>query len=207
MTGRPVSCIIQWVAVGAESTGVFDSVGPAAQKTGHLWLTTRVFSESAESRQPPAEAVGAQTETLMDSQPSRDGEPQAFRAPYRILVVDDNRDAAESMRVLLQLLGGEVLTAYDGLQALASAERFLPHAVLLDIGLPKLDGFCAAQHIRAQDWGKNMILVAISGWCREEDRQHSRSAGFNGHLAKPVHVDEVRNLIQGLLDGAPSQSV
>jgi CheY-like chemotaxis protein len=142
----------------------------------------------------------------MDSQPSRDGQPQPFRAPYRILVVDDNRDAAESMRMLLQLLGGEVRTAYDGLEALASAERFLPQAVLLDIGLPKLDGFSAARHIRAQDWGKSMILVALSGWCREEDRQHSLSAGFNGHLAKPVEVEEIRNLIQGLLDGALPQS-
>ncbi len=137
----------------------------------------------------------------MDSLKIRDGEPEAFRAPYRILVVDDNKDAAESMRLLLQILGGEVRTAHDGLEAVDLAEHFLPHAVVLDIGLPKLDGLNAARRIRAQDWGKNMVLVAVSGWCREEDRQHSADAGFNAHLAKPVRVEQIRNLIQGLLDG------
>jgi CheY-like chemotaxis protein len=91
------------------------------------------------------------------------------------------------------------------LEAVELAENFLPHAVVLDIGLPKLDGFHAARRIRSQDWGKGMILVAVSGWCRDEDRQHSAEAGFNGHLAKPVHVEQIRNLIQGLLDGAAPQ--
>ncbi|HEV8068579.1 MAG TPA: response regulator [Planctomycetaceae bacterium] len=130
------------------------------------------------------------------------GNPEAFRAPYRILVVDDNKDAAESMRMLLQLLGGDVRTAGDGLEALDLAEHFLPHAIVLDIGLPKLDGFQAARRIRAKDWGKNVALVAVSGWCRDEDRQNSADAGFDGHLAKPVPVEQIRNLIQGLLDRA-----
>jgi CheY-like chemotaxis protein len=130
------------------------------------------------------------------------GDPEAFRAPYRILVVDDNKDAAESMRMLLRLLGGDVRTAHNGLEAIDLAEHFLPHAVVLDIGLPKLDGFQAARRIRAEDWGKNMVLVAVSGWCREEDRQNSADAGFDAHLAKPAPVQQIRNLIQSLLDRA-----
>lgn len=71
---------------------------------------------------------------------------------------------------------------------------------MLDIGLPKLDGFRAARHIRQQEWGKAMVLVALSGWCRDEDRQQSAEAGFDGHLAKPVCVADIRNLIQDLID-------
>jgi CheY-like chemotaxis protein len=72
---------------------------------------------------------------------------------------------------------------------------------VLDIGLLKLDGFQAARRIRAKEWGKNVALVAVSGWCRDEDRQNSADAGFDGHLAKPVPVEQIRNLIQGLLIG------
>jgi CheY-like chemotaxis protein len=155
----------------------------------------------------PARAREGRTETLMDSQRTADGRPEAFRAPYRILVVDDNKDAAESLQMLLRLLGSEVRTAYDGLRALELAEQFLPHAVVLDIGLPKLDGFHAARLIRAQEWGQSMVLVAVSGWCRDVDREQSLNAGFDGHLAKPVRVEELRNLIQSLLDGALPKSV
>jgi CheY-like chemotaxis protein len=116
--------------------------------------------------------------------------------------VDDNKDAAESLRLLLQILGGDVRTAYDGVEALQLAEQFLPHAIVLDIGLPKLDGYSAARHIRAQAWGKEMVLVAVSGWCRDEDRLKSVDAGFNGHLAKPVDAEQIRNMIQDFLDGA-----
>jgi CheY-like chemotaxis protein len=138
----------------------------------------------------------------MDVPQDSDGAPQSFRAPYRILVVDDNKDAAESLRLLLQILGGDVRTAYDGVEALQLAEQFLPHAIVLDIGLPKLDGYSAARHIRAQAWGKEMVLVAVSGWCRDEDRLKSLDAGFNGHLAKPVDAEQIRNMIQDFLDGA-----
>ena len=139
----------------------------------------------------------------MDVPQDRNGAPQSFRAPYRILVVDDNKDAAESLRLLLQILGGDVRTAHDGLEALELAERFRPHAIVLDIGLPKLDGYGAARQIRAQDWGKGMVLVAVSGWCRDEDRLKSVDAGFNGHFAKPVEAEQIRNMIQDFLDGAP----
>jgi CheY-like chemotaxis protein len=142
----------------------------------------------------------------MDPHSSTDGQPEAFRAPYRFLVVDDNRDAAYTMWRLLQLLGGEVRTAHDGLEALAWAEQFLPHAIVLDIALPKLNGYEVAREIRARSWGGGMILVAVSGWCRDQDRQRALDAGFHAHLAKPVALKDLRDLLQGLLDGQPRAS-
>ena len=140
----------------------------------------------------PADARSPRGNRVVHEFATRRGwEPGGLSAPYRILVVDDNKDAAESMRMLLKLLGGDVRTAHDGLDALDLAEHFLPHAIVLDIGLPKLDGFQAARRIRSEDWGKNMVLVAVSGWCREEDRQNSADAGFDGHLAKPVPVEQI----------------
>jgi signal transduction histidine kinase len=104
----------------------------------------------------------------------------------RILVVDDNRDAATSLAELLQLCGHETRIAYDGLEAVQMAQNFRPDAVLLDIGLPKLNGFEVAHKIRQQDWGKDVMLVALTGWGQDEDRRMSTEAGFNAHLVKPA---------------------
>ena len=107
----------------------------------------------------------------------------------RILVVDDNRDSAESLAMLLKLMGNKTHTAYDGLEAVEAAATVKPDVILLDIGLPKLNGYEACRRIREQPWGKNMVLVALTGWGQEEDRQKSREAGFDGHIVKPVdHV-------------------
>lgn len=126
-----------------------------------------------------------------------------FRAPHRILVVDDNRDAAESMRILLKLMGADVSAAFDGLEALDVAATFRPEAVLLDIGMPKLHGYDTARRIRQEEWGKDIVLVAMTGWGREEDRQRAEEAGFDGHLVKPVQVAELRQLLERLLDRSP----
>ena len=104
----------------------------------------------------------------------------------RILVVDDNRDAAESLATLLNLSGHAVDTASDGLLALQSAEQLRPDVVLMDIGMPKLNGYDAARRIREAPWGKGMTLVAISGWNQSSDRESSKEAGFDAHLVKPV---------------------
>jgi CheY-like chemotaxis protein len=108
------------------------------------------------------------------------------RVRRRILVVDDNEDAAEWLATVLQLNGHETHVAHDGLEAVKAAERIRPDAVLLDIGLPRLDGYEACRRIRAQSWGKDLLLVALTGWGQEEDRQESRDAGFDTHLVKPV---------------------
>ncbi|MGH8611031.1 MAG: hybrid sensor histidine kinase/response regulator, partial [Gammaproteobacteria bacterium] len=118
--------------------------------------------------------------------------------PRRILVVDDNRDSAESLAILLKLTGNETHTAYDGLEALEAAAMFKPDVVLLDIGLPKMNGFEAARKIREQLWGKKMTLVALSGWGQDEDRQKSREAGFDGHMVKPVDYAALTKLLAEL---------
>ena len=114
-------------------------------------------------------------------------EPTTMTA-RRILVVDDNRISADSLARLLQLTGNETHTAYDGLEAVQAAKTLRPDVVLLDIGLPKLNGYEAARKIRGQPWGKKMVLVALTGWGQDEDRRKSREAGFNGHIVKPVEL-------------------
>jgi CheY-like chemotaxis protein/two-component sensor histidine kinase len=104
----------------------------------------------------------------------------------RILVVDDNRDSADSLCKLLRLDGHEVVAAYDGLEAVESAASFLPHIILLDIGLPKLNGFEVARRIRQRHAEACPVLVALTGWGQDSDRKASREAGFDAHLVKPV---------------------
>lgn len=104
----------------------------------------------------------------------------------KILVVDDNPDSALSMAMMLSMMGHETRTAYDGEAAVTTAEAFRPDVVLLDIGLPKLNGYEVAQRIRQQEWGAAMFLVAITGWGQDEDRRRSEDVGMNLHMVKPV---------------------
>jgi PAS domain S-box-containing protein len=119
-------------------------------------------------------------------------------ARRRVLIVDDNQDGAESLAMLLEIAGHETNTANDGLEAIEAAERFRPDAVLLDIGLPKLNGYEVCRRIREQPWGRNMLLVAVTGWGQEEDRHRSREAGFNTHIVKPVDHDVVLQVLASL---------
>jgi CheY-like chemotaxis protein len=104
----------------------------------------------------------------------------------RILLADDNRDSLESLALLLELQGNEVRTASDGARAVAEAETFRPDVALLDVGMPNLNGYDACRQIRAQEWGRNMLLVALTGWGQEADRARSQEAGFDHHFVKPV---------------------
>ena len=117
----------------------------------------------------------------------------------RILVVDDNRDAAQSLARLLELDGNVTLTAFDGYEALSAAEQFNPDIVLLDIGLPGLNGYEIARKIRQQPWGREVVLVALTGWGKDEDRRRSSEAGFNSHLVKPVEFAKLLTLLADLL--------
>src|SRR5262249_50951892 len=108
------------------------------------------------------------------------------RKRFRILVVDDSKDGAESLALMLRLWGHETHTAHDGLEGVEAANWFNPHVVLLDIGMPKLNGYEAARRIRAEPWGQKMVLVAVTGWGQDEDRQQASAAGFDGHMTKPV---------------------
>jgi len=112
----------------------------------------------------------------------------------KILVVDDNRDAAESLSTLLQLKGHEVRSAYDGENALQLAEEFRPQMVLLDLGMPKMNGYEACRRIRDHAWGAQMTLIAVTGWGQEDDRRKSTDAGFDGHLVKPIDPENLDEL-------------
>jgi signal transduction histidine kinase/ActR/RegA family two-component response regulator len=113
----------------------------------------------------------------------------------RVLVVDDNQDAATSLALILGLMGHETRTANDGIEAIAVADEFQPHAALLDIGMPKLNGYEAARRMRETEWGRQMLLVALTGWGQESDRLRSSNAGFDAHLIKPVDVAEIQRLL------------
>jgi PAS domain S-box-containing protein len=117
---------------------------------------------------------------------------------YKILVVDDNRDSAESLAILLRLMGHDTHMAYDGLEAIAAAETLRPDVVLLDIGMPNIDGNDACRRMRAQPWAKDMLLIAQTGWGQDEDKRRTSEAGFDGHLVKPVDPDDLLRLVDSL---------
>jgi signal transduction histidine kinase/PAS domain-containing protein len=119
----------------------------------------------------------------------------AATTKYRILVVDDNRDAAISLAMWLKLIGNETQIAYDGLAAVEAAAAFKPDVILLDIGLPKINGYDVARRVRKQSWGEKILLVALTGWGQGEDREKSREAGFNHHMVKPVDHDALIKII------------
>ncbi len=113
----------------------------------------------------------------------------------RILVVEDNEDSAMSLGMMLKLMGHEIHIAHDGLAAVAAAEQFRPDLILLDIGLPKLNGYDACFRIRQQPWSSGMAIVALTGWGQEEDRRRSKEAGFDQHLVKPVQPADLEKLL------------
>ena len=121
--------------------------------------------------------------------------PSAKPTPRRIVIADDNLDAAESLKMLLEFQGHEVRVAGDGREALGAAADAAPDVMLIDIGMPKLNGYEVAGAIRAQPWGGRIKLVAVTGWGQEEDRRRTKAAGFDAHLAKPVDVDALMGLL------------
>ncbi|PZO20871.1 MAG: hybrid sensor histidine kinase/response regulator, partial [Leptolyngbya foveolarum] len=127
--------------------------------------------------------------------PKSDGPKATALSGCRILVVDDNRDSVESLEMWLQLKGNDIRTAYDGLEAVEVAAAFLPEVILLDIGLPKLNGYEVARRIRQQPWGRDMMLVALTGWGQDDDRRLSQEAGFNFHFVKPVDLDALEKCL------------
>jgi two-component system CheB/CheR fusion protein len=137
-----------------------------------------------------------------DSRPLRRQEPEEEKAPVspprRILVVDDNRDAAESLVTLLQIAGHEVRLAHDGPRALATAREFLPDVVLLDIGMPGMSGYQVAQRIREEPELRHVTLIAQTGWGQEEDRRRAQAAGFDHYLVKPLVPRQLHELIARL---------
>lgn len=129
--------------------------------------------------------------------PSHDGAAVKRLRHGRILVVDDNKDSADSLAMLLRLKGNDIRTAHDGVEALEVADTFHPETVLLDIGLPKLNGYDVARRIRQQPWGQDVLLIALTGWGKDEDRLLAQEAGFNFHIVKPVDLAALEELLAG----------
>ena len=127
------------------------------------------------------------------SRPGVESESQPRRS---ILVVDDNRDSAESLAMLMEITGNKTYMAHDGEEAVEAIEKHRPEVVLLDIGLPRLDGHEVCRRVRKQPWGKDILMIALTGWGQEEDRRKSEEAGFNGHLVKPVDYDKLLELLE-----------
>jgi CheY-like chemotaxis protein len=124
----------------------------------------------------------------------------ATAAPRRrILVADDNVDSANTLALLLDLLGHSTRVAHDGQEAVEVAEAFRPDVVLLDIGMPRLNGHDACRRIRSQEWARSIAIVAVTGWGQDQDRQHSREAGFDLHLVKPLDPTAIDGLLADLV--------
>jgi len=113
----------------------------------------------------------------------------------RILIVDDSRDGGESLAMLLRVLGAEVALAHSGRNALECVDSFKPDVVLLDIGMPGMDGYEVARRIRSNPANRHISLIALTGWGQDEDRKRSVAAGFNHHLVKPADIDQLRQLL------------
>ncbi len=123
---------------------------------------------------------------------------QPAKSSLRILVVDDNRDGANTLSMMLNILGNDTRTAYDGQQGVDVAEEYRPDVILLDIGLPKLNGYEACRRIREQSWGKDVVMIAATGWGQDDDRRRSQEAGFDHHLVKPVAPQTLMKILAGL---------
>jgi CheY-like chemotaxis protein len=126
--------------------------------------------------------------------PAQEGS-SAHQTGKRVLVADDNRDAAESLGLLLEMAGHDVRIVHDGRAALELAGSFRPHWALLDIGMPQLNGYEVAAAVRKESWGADMHLIALTGWGQDGDRQRAIAAGFDRHLTKPVDPDALLALI------------
>lgn len=117
------------------------------------------------------------------------------QTPRRIVIADDNEDSAESFAMLLSFSGHEVRVAHDGAAALDAVREFRPDVAFLDIGMPVLNGYEVAQAVRAEPWGRDVTLIAVTGWGQADDKLRARSAGFDRHLIKPIDPAEVDRLL------------
>jgi PAS domain S-box-containing protein len=127
------------------------------------------------------------------------------KTALRILVVDDNRDGADSLSMMLKIMGNDIRTAYDGEEAVAASVEYRPDVILLDLGLPKLTGFEACRRIRALPGGKEVVIIAQTGWGQQEDRRRTHEAGFDYHMVKPVDPQALMKLL-GEFQAATAES-
>jgi PAS domain S-box-containing protein len=146
---------------------------------------------------------GPDPDQVADQSGTAAARPTPARA--RVLLVEDNVDAADALAMLLDLLGHEVAVAHDGLAALESLERTPPDVMLVDIGLPGIDGFEVARRVRAHERGRHILLVALTGYGREDDKERTLAAGFNHHLTKPVQLEALQGVVAGVTGPLPAE--
>jgi CheY-like chemotaxis protein len=115
---------------------------------------------------------------------------------HRVLLADDNRDAADTLAMLLEMNGYNVTVGYNGEDALRLARQSLPNVMILDIGMPDITGFEVARRVRLEPWGQDVYLIAVTGWGQKEDKVRAITSGFDHHLTKPVDPDEVEYVLQ-----------
>lgn len=168
------------------------SVGVFSEGAGHgsefaVRLPIVGASEEASTTAPPIVAAPATRPT---------------GSTLRVLVVDDNAAAAYMLSRIVEALGNETKIAPDGEQAIALAEAFQPQVIFMDIGMPRMNGYEAAERIRQTTWGKDLVLVALTGWGQEEDRRRTQAVGFNHHLVKPADLDQVQQLLSAVASPA-----
>jgi len=124
------------------------------------------------------------------------------KGSLRILVVDDGKNAADILAMFFEMEGHVVQVAYDGLMAVDLAQRFHPQLIVMDIGMPEMDGLEASRRIRRQPEGKEIIIIALSGLDQDDDKRLCAEAGINHHMAKPVRPDDLRSVIRDFQEGA-----
>jgi PAS domain S-box-containing protein len=194
---------------------MFAQLAPALERAGGglgigLALSRGLVELHGGSMEARSEGIGRGSEfvvrlPIVPAAEPADAEPAAQPAapaspalpPRRLLVADDNVDAASSLAVLLSLHGQEVRTAFGGLEALRLAEEWQPDAAVLDIGMQDMNGYELCRRLRAQDWGRKLLLIACTGWGQDTDRELARSAGFDHHLVKPVDPEDLLRLLSG----------
>lgn len=185
-------------SLGKEQGGLGIGLMLVKQLLGMHGGSIEAFSEGAGKgaefivRMPTA-AAAAKAEA-----PGQEDDWRAASGGCRILIADDNADAADSMGMMLRMMGNDVRIAYNGLEAIDEAVKFRPDVALLDIGMPQLNGYETARRLREYPWGKRMILIALTGWGQEDDKRKAAEAGFHQHFTKPVHPAELLKLIAGL---------
>jgi signal transduction histidine kinase/ActR/RegA family two-component response regulator len=169
-----------------------------------LFLVKRLVEMHGGSVEVRSEGLGKGSEFAIrlpisaqgnSSHDASDDETPAAMPGLRILVVDDNSDAVNSLAMLLKTIGSDVRIAHDGEEAVRVAGEFRPDVALLDIGMPKMNGYEAARAIRQQPWGHNVVLIAVTGWGQDEDKRRSKAAGFDHHLVKPVDPNAVMKML------------
>jgi CheY-like chemotaxis protein len=130
--------------------------------------------------------------------------PVALAGPRgKVVIADDNRDAADSLKLLLELSGYDTFVAYNGHEALELGARERPSAFILDVGMPDMTGYEVARRIRQQAWGRNALLVAVTGWGQDDDKERAKAAGFDHHFTKPVNPEAVEQVLLASLKMRP----